>query len=384
MTLDALPREWDVIVVGAGVAGAVSAYRLARRGLSVLLVEKSRWPRNKVCGGCINAASLRMLADIGLTDIHQAGRPYSALCLASGRRHATLVLPAGLAISRRQLDAMLTERAVAAGARFVCATQAVLGPSDAHVRHVTLRQRHRQATVTAKLVLGCDGLGSRLLREAASERPTVAAGSRIGLGTTLAGAPDAYTPGAIHMACGRYGYVGLVRVEEDRLNIGAALDPAWVKRHAGPAAAVAGVLRGAGFTSFEALYAANWQGTPHLTRRCQRLGAERVLVLGDAAGYVEPFTGEGMGWALAGAAAVEPFALSAMDAWRDDLVTGWSARHAQVIRTRQRGCRGISMLLRRPWLVASLLPVMQAAPGAVAPLAAWLNRDYRLDAMEAK
>nr|WP_297459172.1 NAD(P)/FAD-dependent oxidoreductase [uncultured Halomonas sp.] len=384
MNLDALPREWDVIVVGAGVAGAISAYRLARGGLRVLLVEKSPWPRDKVCGGCVNAAALQALARAGLGDISQTGAAYSQLRLACGQRQVLLPLPAGMAVSRRRLDAILAERAVDAGAEFLPATQALLGETQGHGRRVTLRQHHRRVAVTAKLVLGCDGLASRLLREESPGDMNVARGSHIGVGTVVTAPPGAYEPGMIHMACGSHGYVGLVSVENGELNIGAALDPAWVKRRGGPAAAVAEVLRTTAFPLFDALHDANWQGTPYLTRRRHRLGGERVLIVGDAAGYVEPFTGEGMGWALAGAAAVEPFALKSVDGWRDDLVARWTARHNEWIRARQRGCRGISMLLRRPRLIASLLPLINAVPGTIVPLTMRLNRDYGLDAMEAK
>jgi flavin-dependent dehydrogenase len=181
------------------------------------------------------------------------------------------------------------------------------------------------------------------------------------------------------MACGAQGYVGLVRVEHNQLNVGAALDPAWVKRCGGPAAAVAQTLQAAAFPTFDGLRAARWHGTPRLTQRRRRLGAERVLVLGDAAGYVEPFTGEGMAWALAGAAAVEPLALAAAAGWRDELVDQWTARQAALLRPRQRACRALSMALRRPRLVAALLPLLKVAPMTVAPLTTWLNRDFEPD-----
>jgi flavin-dependent dehydrogenase len=102
-------------------------------------------------------------------------------------------------------------------------------------------------------------------------------------------------------------------------------------------------------------------------------------VLGDAAGYVEPFTGEGMAWALAGAAAVEPLALAAVEGWRDELVDQWTARHAALIHPRQRACRALSTVLRHPRLVAALLALLDAAPVAVTPLTAWLNRDIELE-----
>ncbi|QJQ94544.1 MULTISPECIES: NAD(P)/FAD-dependent oxidoreductase [Halomonadaceae] len=390
MSLERLAREWDVVVIGAGVAGSVSAYRLACRGLSVLLVEKSLWPRDKPCGGCISAAALQALDDAGLGEVGHAGPPFSRLRLASGRHQALVGLPSGRAISRRLLDARLAERAEAAGVTFLTMTHARLEPvgSDAQgrggVRRIALRQADKRFTVAARLVIGGDGLGSRLLHEDDAAALRVATNSRIGMGATVDDAPGFYEQGTIHMACGRHGYVGLVRVEEGRLNLGAALDPNWVKRSGGPLAAVTAILDENAFPPIDALSAAQWQGTPHLTRRRSRLGAERVLILGDAAGYVEPFTGEGMGWAVAGAAAIEPLALQAVQAWRGELVDEWTARHAEVIRARQRSCRVISALLRRPWLVAAMLPLANAAPGMVAPFTSWLNRRYALDPREGR
>ncbi|MHB0774808.1 NAD(P)/FAD-dependent oxidoreductase [Halomonas sp. WWR20] len=382
MNAATLPRDWDVVVVGAGVAGSVSAYRLARLGLSVLLVEKSAWPRDKACGGCLNAASLQALSDAGLAEAIHAGPAYTMMHLASGRQQARVPLPEGRALSRRYLDARLVECATSEGASFLPATQALLGATQPDGRTLTLRHGDETLTVTARLVLGCDGLGSRLLREDEPDTLEVDNDSHIGLGTTLIDAPEPYATGIIHMACGPYGYVGLVRVEDAQLNIGAALDPRWVKQHGGPASAVAATLRSAGFATPAALQEASWHGTPKLTRRRHRLGAARVLVLGDAAGYVEPFTGEGMGWALASAAAIEPLALEAVNAWHDDLVERWTACHTELIRTRQLGCRGLSSMLRHPRLLETLLPVIDTLPGAVAPLTAWLNRDYKLTPAE--
>ncbi|MCE2790901.1 MAG: FAD-dependent oxidoreductase, partial [Blastopirellula sp.] len=65
---EAANRAWDIGIVGAGVAGASLAIRLARRGLSVLLVEAQRFPREKVCGGCLNQRALDLLRELGLLD----------------------------------------------------------------------------------------------------------------------------------------------------------------------------------------------------------------------------------------------------------------------------------------------------------------------------
>lgn len=379
MNLDALGRDWDVVVIGAGVAGAVAAYLLARHGRHVLLVEKASWPRAKACGGCVNAATLHLLKAIGLEEVGRAGGRYDRISLAAAGRRAELALPQGRAMSREWLDALLVDGAIEAGARFLPETRARLEPlmPGAGYRTLWLRQTRCRVQVHARLVLACDGLASRTLLDDAQGEPLIALQSRIGLGTTVDEAPEYYAPGSIHMACGPHGYVGLVRAEDARLNVGAALDPAWVKRVGGPIRAVAATLGHAGFPHWPALERADWQGTPPLTRKRSWLGAERVLVAGDAAGYVEPFTGEGMGWAVASAVALEPFALKAVNGWQQTMVGQWTRRHGELLRARRRGCQWIAVLLRRPRMVSSLLPLIHTAPGMAIPLTAWLNRDYR-------
>lgn len=274
-------------------------------------------------------------------------------------------------VPQGRLDAGLAERAIAAGADFAPATYATLADVAPPFCRVHLRSPSRTTTVRTRLVLACDGLKSGLL----AGRPDVAADSRIGLGAVTDAGAD-YPPGIIHMACGEHGYAGLVRVEDGRLNIGAALDPAWVKRRGGAAAAVAELLREAEFPAIGALPDTRWRGTPELTRRRARLGAPRVLALGDAAGYVEPFTGEGMAWAIAAAGAIEPFALEAAERWRDDCIDRWTAAYDALIGRRQRACRGVAGLLRRPRLAAGVVALADAVPAVAAPLTAWLNRDF--------
>ncbi|MHC5542449.1 FAD-dependent monooxygenase, partial [Singulisphaera rosea] len=62
-------RTWDVIVIGAGPAGALSALLAARSGLSTLLVERKRFPRPKVCGTCLNRSAVELLESLGLGEI---------------------------------------------------------------------------------------------------------------------------------------------------------------------------------------------------------------------------------------------------------------------------------------------------------------------------
>lgn len=379
MDPDDLSRKWDVVVVGAGIAGAMSALLLARARLRVLLVEKSAWPRAKACGGCLNAAAVRALASHGI-ELHD-GSTYHAMRLYCLGRLAHLPLPAGVAISRMQLDAILVGHAIEAGVCFVPATRARLGRCTRHGRRVILHNGSKRGAIEARVVLDCGGLATRLLSDPGWR---IAPRAHIGIAAILPEAPPGYGPGAIHMACAAQGYVGLVRADEGTINIAAALDPVRCHETGGPAAAIVEILRAEHLPVPQNLHRLDWRGTPRLTRTRRRLDAERrVLILGDAAGYVEPFTGEGMAWALSDAAAVLPFACEAVACWSDDITARWSARHQRVLHARQRVCRGISGLLRHPWLLAAALPLLDRAPAVALPLTAWLNRDLDSDVVAA-
>src|SRR6185312_4880156 len=151
MELDELPREWDVVVVGAGIAGAMGALHLARIGLRVLLVEKSAWPRAKACGGCLNAAALRALANSGIE--LREGSAYHGMRLHCLGRVAHLPLPPGIAISRTRLDAMLVQHAIDAGVRFVPVTRATLEGPTRHGRRLVLRNPSTSCVIEARVVL---------------------------------------------------------------------------------------------------------------------------------------------------------------------------------------------------------------------------------------
>jgi 2-polyprenyl-6-methoxyphenol hydroxylase-like FAD-dependent oxidoreductase len=175
--------------------------------------------------------------------------------------------------------------------------------------------------------------------------------------------PELYHEQTIFMAVGRRGYVGLVRVEDGRLNVAAAFEGDFLRGHGRAGSAAAALLAEAGFPAVAALDAADWLGTVPLTRRTRPLAAERVFWLGDAAGYVEPFTGEGMGWALTAAHAVTPLALRAIEGWDPAQPRAWSALHRRLVGRRQRLCRGLAFLLRHPWPARLALGLATRAPG---------------------
>lgn len=345
-------RAYDAVVIGAGPAGSACAIGLAGRGKRVLLLDRERFPRDKVCGGCLNPRSLRGLRDLG---VEPAGLPLRRLVLHAGKRSARLALYGGMAVSRRTLDAELVATARARGVEVREGTCAELGRVAGETREVLL---DHDGSVAARAVVLAAGLACKL----PGLEVAVAPGARLGAGALIEELGAALEPGDLHMVTGRGGYVGLVRVESDRLDVAAALDPALVRECGGLAPAVASLVDG---TSLPALpREAGWRGTPLLTRTPSRLHAERVLLVGDAAGYVEPFTGEGIAWALAGARALAPLAAD----WTPATGALWQREHARLVGRTQRTCRLLRHALRYPPLIATAVGLLARAPSLARPL----------------
>ena len=266
---DAGHRVWDAIVLGAGPAGAIAARQLAASGARILLVEKKAFPRGKVCGACLNESALGVLESVGLSDRIAAlgGTRLDAFQLGFRGRAMRLALPAGMALSRARFDAALVDAAVASGAAFLPESQGLVGPVQADVRRVVLVQADRSITATARVVLIATGLGQAPFQGDRGVRSHAWGRSRVGAGCSVIDYPDFYQEPMIFMAVGRRGYVGLVRVEGDQLNVAAAFARELIKDCGSPGAAARRILAEAGFPSIPALASASWQGTVPLTRR---------------------------------------------------------------------------------------------------------------------
>jgi flavin-dependent dehydrogenase len=431
----AASQPWDVVVVGAGPAGALAAGQLARQGALVLLVDRAAFPRAKVCGCCINPRALSALSAAGLDELtEQAGaKKLRSFCLAVGRRSAKVRLQGGVALSRSAFDGALVRAAIASGSYFLPSTTAELGPDTEDVRVVSLRQKTPHptpnkpdaqardtlappagllpeaergeqragsvsdglrgdpspgpvayasgslgegsgvASASCRVVLAADGLNSLLLsRGGVSEAPALP-GSRIGAGVVLDIDDPFYEPGVIFMACGKAGYAGLVRLEDGRLDLACALDAGAVRAARGPAAVAKTLIADAGWPVPTGLDDQHWRGTVALTRQAERVADHRLFALGDATGYVEPFTGEGIGWALASAIAVTPLALHAIRDWQPGLAVAWRRLHQRVVTRRQFACRLLAAVLRRPWLTAAVVTVLARLPSLAVPVLHYLN-----------
>jgi flavin-dependent dehydrogenase len=314
---------------------------------------------------------------------HLGSIPLTKVRLAARGSYADVGLPTGAAVSREALDAALVREAISAGSGFLPGTLAALLPTRGIHDRRNLRLRHggRDYEVEGRIVLAANGLGGKLEEHADSPdamppTPVWDPRSRVGAGVMIPRAAAGYERGTIYMACAREGYVGQVLVEDGRVDVGAALDPLAVKAAGGPGELATKIVAAAGFPLVPDLAGLPWKGTPHLTRQAPRLGGVRYFVLGDAAGYVEPFTGEGMAWALAGATQVAPLAhRGASQGWDDDLLICWRAAYRRSVARRQIVCRMTARVLRWPRATSVAVRVLSVMPRLSRPVLGLMYRE---------
>lgn len=381
---EAAAQEWDALVIGAGVAGTLAARQLASGGVKTLLIEGKSLPRQKVCGGCLSASLVDLLAEIGLPDLCDQLEASTVRHLEIHRagRRLTVPLPAGRALSRAALDAALAGAAIKAGADFVPRVRAQVTPVLAHdrdFRSVRL-QSHDDATgiVRAKVIVVADGLGHSSLQQLPEYASRVDPQSLVGLGTLIPGdaaSLEDFPAGKILMALGSGGYVGMVRVEQNQLNVAAAVDKKLLHAFSGNCKAMTSkLLRQAGYPAPEGLSESGWLGTLSLTRSTPCVASDRIFVIGDAAGYVEPFTGEGMSWAAQAAIAISPLVQRAVRNWDDSLTSAWVRSYRSLVGRNHLTCRMLATVLRRPILSATAMRLAATFPGFTASVVQRLNR----------
>jgi flavin-dependent dehydrogenase len=225
-----------------------------------------------------------------------------------------------------------------------------------------------------RVVIAATGLGSSFaLRELGGE--AVSAGSRIGASAVLAeGARVPWRDHTVNMTVGGNGYVGAVRLEDGRWNLAAALDAGAVARAKSVGPVVRDVLAGALRVLPPGIDDASWRGTPALSRRPRFVAAEGLFAIGDAAGYVEPFTGEGMACALQGGQAVVPLALRAIESWQPDLAAVWTRTLRREVQRRMALSTIAAWGLRRRSIATGIVSLLSSWPGLAARPLAWLNR----------
>ena len=124
-------RDPDVVVIGAGPAGATAACTLGGRGHRVLLVDRASFPRAKVCGCCLASSGQGILRSLGLGDLVDDGVPLDTTVVHGAGRSTTLPFPGSVTLSRERLDSALIDAARRRAAPQACCFQSSLWRSVA-------------------------------------------------------------------------------------------------------------------------------------------------------------------------------------------------------------------------------------------------------------
>jgi menaquinone-9 beta-reductase len=299
----------DVIVVGGGPAGAIAALVLARAGARVRIFERARFPRAKLCGDTLNPGAMRVLAQHLPTDpIVQRSLALEGMVLTGpggarvrGRYGEGQV---GRAIGRRVLDAWLLDAAVAAGAQLEEGARATAPIFDlGRVAGAVVRAKEGPPRAhRARVVIAADGRESRmargvgLLRQARRPR-------RWAIGAYLDEVEGLTNVGEMHVRSAHY--IGVAPTPEGFAN--ACLVAPYVRadrRWRSPATALLDAVRGDA-TLGPRFARARLVEPPHLLGPmavdASGAGVPGLLLAGDAAGFIDPITGDGLRFALAGA-----------------------------------------------------------------------------------
>lgn len=329
MMSDALPRSTQVVVVGGGPAGAATAWHCAQLGLDVTLVDRAAFPRSKPCAEYVSPEGARILSAMGaLETLETQAAPLTGMIVnaPSGKqirgefiaRHGFRGFrDRGLGITRMVLDATLLESARAAGVRVIERAKVTDVARDGRgtVTGVRLTRENTSADIASPMVIGADGLRSVIARRVGLTHQARWP-KRIALVAHFRDVAGMTSLGEMHVTAN--GYVGLADVSDGVTNVALVVSAhraklmhgdaatfldAWIVKH--PALATR-------FTS--ARRVSNVQVTGPFASHARRAWRPGVALVGDAADFFDPFTGEGIYAALLGGELVAPFVSEAVRA----------------------------------------------------------------------
>lgn len=307
--------DYDVIIAGGGPAGSSAAIHLAQRGARVLLAEQKRLPRQKLCGEFISPECLPHFEKLGVSEQMQAAHGASLhSTVFYARRGNSVNVPSvwfgdnqlALGLSRAEMDQRLLQRAAAAGVTVLEETQVVgLLMNDRRVQGARLKLKGNEVHYRAPMTIDATGragaLAHRLPSQASRKVRAKARAPLVAFKVHLEGVRIA--PGTCEIYFYRGGYGGLSSIEAGLSNLCFIASARDVRACGADAERVMREVVCQNTRAHHTLANARRHGewlavTLEGFGRRQLVPADGLIAIGDAASFIDPFSGSGMLMAL--------------------------------------------------------------------------------------
>ncbi len=364
----------DVLIAGAGPAGCLAGITLARAGARVLMIDRALFPRAKLCGDSLNPGALALLRRFDLGDhVERHGVPAEGM-LVTGEAGAQVRAryprgARGRLISRSEFDAWLLEQAIAAGVWFEDRTRVTGAEVDDADRVTGLRLERRNggpATVRAPVTIAADGrrstlaFGLGLARHPQWPR-------RWAVGAYFEGVAGLSSLGEMHIRARHY--IGIAPLPGGVANaclVAPGLASLPTHRDLGrllSAEICRDRLLGPRFASARLVSRPIALGP--LAVDSAGAGLPGLLLAGDAAGFIDPMTGDGLYFAMRGGELAAEAAIRALSGAARSPERWLASKREQEFGWKRRFNRGLRSLVGRPWGVAFASRLAALCPASI-------------------